>query len=622
MKATFRFSLLFIACLAIPIQIFAQEEPEPSADRTVLTTRVPNPLLQPGINFNFTGSGARALGLGQAFIGVADDATALSWNPAGLTQLLKPEISFVYNSADGTSKLEDIRRQEPISNNVGPLSNIEYASFTLPIKIAERSVVFSAAYQSQLEFKNEGLQSQFDYIVDTTNFDFADNPATDQLLGVVNEQFVNQFDEENFEGYLRNFSIGSGVQLNDMFSFGLAGNYWFSEFNYTESTNEIYTNYAWGYFPLNEDDEPLSAVQDVRQSNWFNNPILRGNYTQSYSGSSNISNAFSFNFGMLIDFSRAEKNPIPIKLGFSYKTPFRMNYVFDGAFVSADNYSYVDLEFDENEPNLNGESGDFVATVSNSGESIERYGYESRVDFSFPSSVGVGLAWTLKNLTLSADYEIRSFSQSSTTERFVPVEISTYSYNDSSTDLETGEIETDSGTFFYEPEATANTVETTNGQDLQQIRIGAEYLLPVGFGVIPLRVGFQSFPTTINNENMFATYNQAQLDDEVYEYAGGRERGYDPGVTQPMSIESLNRFSQQTTVTGRAFSLGTGFITGRFAIDVAYQFIGYERSVRYFGFEANLPNGEREGIRIGRDEEIEQSTFDAKRLTASVIVYF
>jgi len=41
------------------------------------------------------GAGARALGMGGAFIAVADDATAATFNPAGLAQLLKPEISFV-----------------------------------------------------------------------------------------------------------------------------------------------------------------------------------------------------------------------------------------------------------------------------------------------------------------------------------------------------------------------------------------------------------------------------------------------------------------------------------------------------------------------------------------------
>lgn len=45
------------------------------------------------IQFNFFTPGARSLGMGGAFLGLADDATAAYANPAGLTTLTKPEIS-------------------------------------------------------------------------------------------------------------------------------------------------------------------------------------------------------------------------------------------------------------------------------------------------------------------------------------------------------------------------------------------------------------------------------------------------------------------------------------------------------------------------------------------------
>lgn len=45
--------------------------------------------------FSVSGAGSRATGMGGAFIAVADDATAVSFNPAGLAQLLNPEVSFV-----------------------------------------------------------------------------------------------------------------------------------------------------------------------------------------------------------------------------------------------------------------------------------------------------------------------------------------------------------------------------------------------------------------------------------------------------------------------------------------------------------------------------------------------
>jgi len=43
--------------------------------------------------FSFSNPGARSLGLGGAFVALADDATAAFANPAGLVQLLRPEIS-------------------------------------------------------------------------------------------------------------------------------------------------------------------------------------------------------------------------------------------------------------------------------------------------------------------------------------------------------------------------------------------------------------------------------------------------------------------------------------------------------------------------------------------------
>jgi len=45
------------------------------------------------VPFNLANPGARSMGLGGAFLGSADDATAAYSNPAGLTQLVTPEVS-------------------------------------------------------------------------------------------------------------------------------------------------------------------------------------------------------------------------------------------------------------------------------------------------------------------------------------------------------------------------------------------------------------------------------------------------------------------------------------------------------------------------------------------------
>jgi len=41
-------------------------------------------------------SGARALGMGEAFVALADDVNCLYWNPAGLTQIRNHELSMMY----------------------------------------------------------------------------------------------------------------------------------------------------------------------------------------------------------------------------------------------------------------------------------------------------------------------------------------------------------------------------------------------------------------------------------------------------------------------------------------------------------------------------------------------
>src|ERR1043165_7697093 len=46
-----------------------------------------------GLQFNFGNPGARSLGMGGAFLGLADDASAAEAHPAGLTILRKPEVS-------------------------------------------------------------------------------------------------------------------------------------------------------------------------------------------------------------------------------------------------------------------------------------------------------------------------------------------------------------------------------------------------------------------------------------------------------------------------------------------------------------------------------------------------
>lgn len=59
-----------------------------------------NERLYENLDFRFETPGARALGMGRTFVGVADDATAALSNPAGLSNLLEQEFSLEFRGTD------------------------------------------------------------------------------------------------------------------------------------------------------------------------------------------------------------------------------------------------------------------------------------------------------------------------------------------------------------------------------------------------------------------------------------------------------------------------------------------------------------------------------------------
>jgi long-subunit fatty acid transport protein len=102
-------------------------------------------------SLNPVGSGARAMGMGGAFISVADDATAASWNPAGLIQLEKPEVSMVYSFFKREQKYSSDSHPEMGGMNKMDTSGLNYASVALPFVFGKRNWVVSVNYQRLYE---------------------------------------------------------------------------------------------------------------------------------------------------------------------------------------------------------------------------------------------------------------------------------------------------------------------------------------------------------------------------------------------------------------------------------------------------------------------------------------
>ena len=101
-----------------------------------------------------SGSGARALGLAGAFTALADDATAASWNPAGLIQLERPEASAVYRFSSEKDEHVSTDSNLRVGDNEFDSDGLNYLSFVYPfhLKSLSRNAVVSLNFQEAYDF--------------------------------------------------------------------------------------------------------------------------------------------------------------------------------------------------------------------------------------------------------------------------------------------------------------------------------------------------------------------------------------------------------------------------------------------------------------------------------------
>lgn len=101
------------------------------------------------------GSGARALGQAGAFTAVADDATAASWNPAGLVQLEHPEVSAVYRFAAREDRHELQTQALDAGRDRYDARKLNYLSAVQPFVLNDRNAVASINYQEAYDFTHD-----------------------------------------------------------------------------------------------------------------------------------------------------------------------------------------------------------------------------------------------------------------------------------------------------------------------------------------------------------------------------------------------------------------------------------------------------------------------------------
>ncbi len=144
---------------------------------------------------NFAGVGVRAMGMGGAFAGVADDFTAVYWNPAGLAQIRQREVhvGFTRNARSSTSAFNGTVGESKLNN-----TRFGSLGFVYPYPVYQGRLVFAIGFNRIKDF---------DWNINQRGFDESDSL-----------QFNGFFQRE---GGLSLSSIAAAVDVSPAISLGL-----------------------------------------------------------------------------------------------------------------------------------------------------------------------------------------------------------------------------------------------------------------------------------------------------------------------------------------------------------------------------------------------------------------
>lgn len=201
-------------------------------------------------NLDFTGGGARAKGMGNAFIGVSDDISAISWNPAGLYRINdpyeQPVLSLGLNVFKSNSDYTFMAFNERFENSAR-FTDVDLASFLAPVRIKGHPFVVAGSY-TQLgdEFASAGFL--YDTYTDYTPLD-----------DVTDTNLFRQIGQAGYHSstYAANFGFGTRVYNN--LTFGLSINIYSGK----ATRREIYTAIYDGIAPADLSGQTVVQVVEI-----------------------------------------------------------------------------------------------------------------------------------------------------------------------------------------------------------------------------------------------------------------------------------------------------------------------------------------------------------------------
>ena len=163
--------------------------------------------------------GARLAGMGGTFVAIADDINTIFMNPAGLTQVTRPEfqVSFQRNSLSNDATMAGETAHAEVAN-----TRFGSLGFVLPVPVHRGSLVLAAGFNRIKDF---------DWALHTSGFLEADSLRADDTF--------------SHEGGVSMASLAAAVDVSPSVSLGLTLNLITGE---DEATNEFMSTDTRDYF--------------------------------------------------------------------------------------------------------------------------------------------------------------------------------------------------------------------------------------------------------------------------------------------------------------------------------------------------------------------------------------
>ena len=181
------------------------------------------------------GSGARAFGMGGAFLARADDATAASWNPAGLSYLRRTEFSLVGAHNDFSQRIPRANEAITPTRLVTTLDQLQgsvadFAGFAYPLRLKGRTGAVQVSYQRSFSFAGKRSSQA---TVGQPGFLPNGKLLLDEGFAVVGR------------GGFDSLSVSSGFEVHQGVRLGLSVNRWINGFSQTVTRpdREIYSSW-------------------------------------------------------------------------------------------------------------------------------------------------------------------------------------------------------------------------------------------------------------------------------------------------------------------------------------------------------------------------------------------